>query len=198
MENDKTYDIVPLRPMIAMAQDEPSRTEAIAPEVVVEQSLFQRARDYASRKKMSLAVGAMGLSAAATITNNPLSELKDDVITSAPWVGAGVLASEALFVAGAGMMAASVKDKIGNPFKIKERIPQIAQKAAKSKLFWTGFWVNTVGATGDFVAISSGVIAKMPPESYPMLALPLLDLGVTVAVRKAIINSTRENSVDTP
>lgn len=162
------------------------------------QSVSNRFVEFLQRRKMKLAIGAVAVSSVMTLTNNPASEVIDDAIEAAPWVGSGVVASEALFIAGAGMMAASVKDKLGNPFKIKERIPEIATKARDSKLFKFGFWTNTVGAVGDFAVISAGIVAKMPPESYPLLAIPLLDLGVTVAVRKAIRSGIRENSGDNP
>ncbi len=146
------------------------------------------------RHKLGLLLGATAVSAVATVTNNPASGLYSNVMDAAPWVGGGVAASEVAFVAGAVMMAASVKDKIGNPLKIKERIPEIAKKAQDSKLFTAGFWTNTVGAVGDFAVISAGMIAKMPIEAYPMLAIPLLDLSVTVAVRRAIRSGIKNNA----
>lgn len=149
-------------------------------------SFYTRAKETLGRHKLGLLVGATAVSAVATVTNNPVGELYGDVKEAAPWVGGGVVASEVAFVAGAIMMAASVKEKISNPLKIRQRLPEIAKKAHDSKLFTAGFWTNTVGAVGDFAVISAGMIAKMPVESYPMLAIPLLDLSVTVAVRRAI------------
>lgn len=163
----------------------------IAPEAV---SRFERFRSWVGERKTHIAIGIAGLSLAATLSNNPMSELKDDVIAAAPWVGGGVAASEVAFATGAAMMAGSVGSKIGNPWTIKERIPDIAQRAQDSKLFWTGFWTNTTGAVGDFAVISAGVLKEMPVESYPLLALTLADLGMTVAVRKALKSGIRNKA----
>jgi hypothetical protein len=92
------------------------------------------------------------------------------------------------------MMLTSVGDKIGNPITIKKRTKEIAAKANNSNLFKTGFVVNTAGAVGDFAVISTGVMKELPPTSWGVLSLTLVDLGLTVAVRKGIINSIRNNS----
>jgi hypothetical protein len=164
----------------------------------IENTIDQREgfKQWFGRHKTKLAVGAAAVGLAITLTNNPISELKDDVVDAAPWVGAGVAASEVAFTIGAGMMLGAVGEKIGNPLKVKERIPAIAQKANNSKLFKTGFVINTVGAVGDFVVLSGGVVKEMPVESYPVLGLTLLDLGLTVAVRKAIHRGVKNNSAD--
>lgn len=153
-----------------------------------------RFKDWVSKRKGRIAFGLAGASVTATLINNPLSELKDDVIEAAPWVAAGVGISEAAFCVGAAMMIAAVGDKIGNPLKLKNKVPSIAEKANNSKMFKAGFWINAGGAVGDFAVISTGVLAQLPKESYPTLSLTLLDLGATIAVRKAILSGIENNA----
>ena len=142
-----------------------------------------------------LLIGATALSLSVTLAKDPFDEVKQKVIEAAPWVGTGVIASEALFVAGAVTMAASVGKKVGNPLKLKQNLPEMAKHAGRSKLFKAGFIVNTVGAVGDFVVLSAGVMGKLPVYSWGVLSFTVADLGITVAVRRAMLNSIKKNSL---
>jgi hypothetical protein len=155
---------------------------------------WQRAREWAARHKGKLALGAAAVSATLTLTMNPLGEVTHQVVEAAPAVGIGIATSETMFIGGLAMMAASVGSKIGNPLKLKERLPEICEKANDSKLFKAGFWVNTVGAVGSAAIISTGVIAELPPESYGVLGFAAADLAVTVAVRKAMLSGIKHNA----
>jgi uncharacterized membrane protein YbhN (UPF0104 family) len=151
---------------------------------------------WVKKHKFKLIVGVAATSAAVTLINDPFEETKKDIEEAAPWVAAGVVASEIAFVAGAGMMITSVGDKVGNPLTLKKRTKEIAAKANSSNLFKTGFAVNTAGAVGDFAVISTGVMKELPPSSWGILSLTLADLGLTVAVRKGILNSIHNNSTE--
>jgi hypothetical protein len=155
-----------------------------------------RVGNWIKSHKLKLLVGVAATSAAVTLINDPFAETKENVMEAAPWVAAGVVASEALFIAGAGMMLASVGEEIGNPLTMKKRTKDIARKANNSVLFKTGFVTNTVGAVGDFVVLSTGVMKELPPSAWGVLTLTLADLSLTVAVRKGILNSIREQSED--
>lgn len=152
-----------------------------------------RVGNFFKKYKTKLVLGAAAVSLASTLVLDPLGDTTEKVMDAAPWVAGGVGVSEAMFIGGAAMMLASVGDKIGNPLSIKKRIPEIAEKANDSKLFKSGFWVNTTGAVGDFVVLSAGIGANMPPHTWGVLGLTLLDLSVTVAVRKAILNGIKGN-----
>lgn len=193
--NNAEFELHPVVSPLLPSELETQPTADVLPEPSVNQELtrIDRVKSWISERKTKLAIGAAAASALVTLTINPLEDLKEDVMEAAPWVGGGVAASELAFVVGAGMMVASVGEKVGNPLKIKGRIPEIAQKANSSILFKAGFVLNTTGAVGDFAVISAGVLKDMPVESYPMLSLTLLDLGVTVAVRKAIMNGINNN-----
>lgn len=155
---------------------------------------LEQLKGFVHRNRVKLAVSATVGSVLATVAIDPMSETIENVKEAAPWVVGGVATSEALFVTGAIMMAASVGRKVGNPFKIKERIPEIASKADSSRLFKTGFWVNTIGAVGDFVAVSPAIVSTMPVHSWGVLGFTLADLGVTYGVRRTIWRGVKENA----
>jgi hypothetical protein len=163
-------------------------------EVVVDPSTWERVRGFVGRHKGKLAMGVLAASAALTFANNPLSELKEEVVDAFPIVATGVVVSETAFVAGAAMMAASVGSKVGNPLTLKDRLPEIATHANDSLLFKAGLWTNTAGAVGSAAVFSVGIM-QMPVETYPALAATVADLGLTVAVRKAMIAGIRNNRI---
>lgn len=166
---------------------------AVMPGAEVQSGRFARVREHLSNRKWRYLGGVAAASAVLSFTNNPYSELKEDVIEAAPYVVTGVVASEVAFTVGGAMMLGAVGEKIANPLKIKERIPEIAERANSSKLFKAGFIINTVGAVGDFAVISTGVIDEMPVESYGLLGLTLGDLALTVAIRKGILNGINQD-----
>jgi hypothetical protein len=157
-------------------------------------SYWDRARHFVSRHKGKLALGAAAASATLTFALNPMEEVQHEVIDAAPAVGVGIVASEVMFVGGMVMMASSVGNKVGNPLKLRERLPEICEQANDSKLFKAGFWVNATGAVGSAAILSAGVIAKLPPESYGVLSIAAADIAVTVAVRKAMLDGIRNNT----
>ena len=154
----------------------------------------QRISEFWRKRRLSIALGVTAMSAAATVTNNPIGEVADKAVDAAPWVAGGMATSEALFVGGAAAMAYSVKGKIGNPLKLRERIPELARQANGNRIFEAGFWVNSAGAVGTGAVAAAGIIAEMPTEAYPALSLPALDIWATVVVRKAVRRVIRENS----
>ena len=95
----------------------------------IEESTPNRFISFLKRSKTKIAVGAAAVSVATTLALDPLGETTDKLVEAAPWVGGGVLASEALFIGGAAMMLAGVGDKIGNPLTMKHRVGEIAEKA---------------------------------------------------------------------
>lgn len=156
---------------------------------------WDRARQFVARNKGKLALGAAAASATLTFAMNPMEEVQTEVIDAAPVVGVGIVASEAMFVGGLVMMASSVGGKVGkNPLKLRERLPEICEKANESKMFKSGFWVNAAGAVGSAAVISVGVVTHMPPESYGVLGFAAADIGVTVAVRKAMLDGIKNNT----
>ncbi len=160
-----------------------------------ENTLVSNERSWFARNKLKVALGVAAVSTALTFTISPIEETKDSLIDAAPWVATGVIASEVMFVAGGAMMLSATGQKIGNPLKLKGKLPEIARHANESTLFKSGFAVNALGAVGDFVVLSGAVVSELPPHSWGILGLTLMDLGVTIAVRKTMIDTIKDNSV---
>lgn len=151
-------------------------------------------RESLRRHKTKIAVGAAAVSLGATLAYNPLGEVTEDLVEASPWVGAGLVASEGMFIGGLAMMATSVGSSARNPLKMRGQLDEICQKADDSLLFKSGFWVNTTGAVGSAAVIAGGILIKMPPESYGLLSFSAMDLAVTVAVRKAMMSGIKNRS----
>lgn len=162
-------------------------------------TLPERVVNWVSRKRTALTLGSLAAASALMAANGNYAELKDQAIEAAPWVAGGLAVSEGMFIAGASMMIASIGDKVGNPLKIKEKIPAIAEKANDSKLFKAGFWINAIGAVGTAAVVTTGVAKELPPESYPLFLIPAIDLAITVKIRtmirKAIKNRVNQNQL---
>ncbi|MCA9332124.1 hypothetical protein KC968_04270 [Candidatus Saccharibacteria bacterium] len=144
-------------------------------------------RKWIGRSLIGLAIG----SGILTVVTDKVDDARDAVVEAAPWVGAGVLASEAMFVGGAAMMAASAGQKIGNPFTIKQRYPEIVVGAGDSKVFRAGLAINTIGAFGDAAVIAAGTFHAMPPETWGIAGIAAIDGLGTLAIRKWMIDKYR-------
>lgn len=135
-------------------------------------------------------------SAAFTVATDNVSEAKDAVVEAAPWVAGGVGVSEAMFIGGAAMMVMSAGEKVGNPLKLKGRLPEIVVKAGDSNTFRAGMAINTVGAFGDAAVIAAGTFHAMPVEAWGIAGLAMADGVGTLAVRKWMIDKYRSAKED--
>lgn len=143
--------------------------------------------------KLALAAGITSVS--ATLAMNPLKEIGDQAGDAAPLIAGSLVGGEVAWVGGAVMMLAAVGDKIGNPLKLRDQVKSIAAKANDSRLFAAGLWINTIGATAQFVVPVGAVVAEMPPQSWPLpLSLLSIDFAGTIALRRLIISGIRQNN----
>lgn len=147
-----------------------------------------RVRKWIGRSLIGLAIG----SGVLTIGSGKIDEAKEAVIEAAPWVGVGVGVSEAMFIGGAAMMVASAGEKVGNPLKLKGRLPEVVVKAGDSNVFRAGLVINTVGAFGDAAVIAAGTFSTMPVEAWGVVGLAMVDGVGTVAVRKWMVDKYRD------
>jgi hypothetical protein len=131
-------------------------------------------------------------STALTLAVNPFGELKRRLIDVTPWAGAGFIVSETMFIGGIMIMAWAVGLDWGNPLKLRKTLAEIYNKANGSRPFWLGFWINSLGSVGSSAILSIGLILYLPPESYGLLGVAVLDLAATVVVRKAIWSGARK------
>lgn len=163
-----------------------------------ERSVPRRAKELLGRHKGKLIFGAIATSAALTFMNNPAAEVAQDAAETMPVVGGSLIVSEAMFIGGAAMMGSAVGKKVGNPLKLKDRIPEIATAADGSFLFKSGLAINTIGAFGTAGAVVASTFT-MPNEMYPAaFAIAAADVALTISVRKAIINGVRNNRIVLP
>jgi hypothetical protein len=171
-----------------------SRFSELEPDVSNEASTW----DWIRRQKTKLIVGAAAVSAGVTLATDPLEDTKDRVFEAAPWVASGLLAGEVLWIGGAAMMLGAVGNKIGNPLKIKKKVPELAMHANNSMLFKSGFWINTGGAVAQTGVLVAGVTSELPAKSWGILGLALADFALTISVRRAIRKGVRNNTPQTP
>jgi hypothetical protein len=123
-----------------------------------------------------------------------MGETKDSVLDAAPWVGGALLAGEVGWCAGAAMMVAAVGDQIGvNPLRLRDRMTGIAQKANGSRLFKSGFFLNLGSAITQASVMTAGIVKELPPQSWGWLAVPAVDLWVTLAARRIIYDGISHN-----
>lgn len=119
---------------------------------------------------------------------SPLGLLKERIVDNLPWVATGALISESLFTIGLAIIAADVGVKLGrNPLQWRQKLLPMLRQATKGKLFWVGFWVNTVGALGSGLIVGTGIVLTFPPQSWGLVIIPFLDLSLTIAIRTAAI-----------
>lgn len=152
-----------------------------------------RARKWATRGLIGLAVG----SASLTVASDSVGEAKEAIVEAAPWVGVGIATSEIMFVAGGAIMVGSVGEKLGNPFTLKRRLPEIVVKAGDSKVFRAGLAINTIGAFGDAGVIAAGTFKEMPVEAWGVAGLAAIDGVGTLVARRWMIDKYRETKIKT-
>lgn len=119
----------------------------------------------------------------------PFHALWDSVLHALPWLGTGVIVTEAMFIGGLCIMAASMGIQIRNPFALRKELKNILREGAATQAFWTGFWVNALGACGSSVLLGAGICITLPITSWGLLWIPAADLAVTASIRKWALRS---------
>lgn len=132
---------------------------------------------------------------AVTVATNPLGHLEKDVAQVAPWAAGGVLATEAMWIGGAAMMAGAAGKKVGNPLTLKSRWGEISNDIVDSRAFRSGLAVNTLGALGTASVVIAGAATALPPETWPgAFGLAAADMASTVAVRSGLYATIHEQN----
>ena len=163
-------------------------------ELMAQMSEKEAARpSWLSRQKTKLAIAATAASVGITFVESPISETKDQLVDAAKWVVPSFAACEVFWIGGGAMMLAAIGSKIKNPLQVKKLVPEIAEKANDSLLFRSGFWINSTAAVGQFGVLTAGVTTELPARSWGLAAFGLVDLAVTIAVRRAIRKGIKNN-----
>lgn len=144
------------------------------------------------------AYGALAVGGAVTLALSPWDKLEHDVESAAPWVGGGIVATEALWIGGAAIALGASGQKIGNPFTIKKRFGEVKESLKSSRVVETGVTVNTAGALGTAGFIMAGAVAALPVETWPgAVGIAALDMASTVALRAPIYQALHKDKAET-
>lgn len=187
--------VVPFPPVPDVSMAPEIVSPADAPEVAEEVSesrpgRLERFIGAVRRHKVAVAAGAITVASLAT---NPIGETVSKLADTAPYVGPGMIASEAAWIGGAAMMLAAVGKRLYNPFKIRGAMKDVPEVAANSRLFKTGLAVNTLAALAQFAIPAAAVAKNLPVNSWGILTVSCLDLTATVALRREIWKGIQNN-----
>lgn len=153
---------------------------------------IENTQNWLKRNFVKLSLGAFVVGTAVSIATNPLGELKEDIGNTAPWAIGGLVASEALWIGGAALMASSAGKKVGNPLTMHSRWNNISESIVESKGFRTGLLINTVGAIGTAGVVVAGAASALPVEAMPgAIGLAAADIASTIAVRSGVYSSIK-------
>jgi hypothetical protein len=139
---------------------------------------------------------------------SPTQPLLEQLKASLPWVTAGILLSEILLTIGSLLMLSvatpafiksltnSTKSALIGILHIKKTVDEldwtpVARKCNDSKLFWLGFWISIVGASGDGIILIIAIGNTLPITSWGLMILPFWDLGLTLVIRRAIYRGVK-------
>ncbi len=109
-----------------------------------------------------------------------------------PWLVVGTAVTEVLFISGLVMMAVSAEHALGKNFlRWRRHLKEIAGKVNRSKLFWTGFWVNAAGALGTGLLWLWAIFTSLPLSAWGTVLLPVSDIFLTIVLRLAIMDARK-------
>lgn len=145
------------------------------------------------RQQLKIALGGVAVSTGVTFTRE-LDELKHQIVETGPWVGPALAGLELGWIGGAAMMLSGIGSKIGNPFKFRSRIPEIAEKANDSGTFKAGLGINVAASLAQSGILGGAIIAKLPPETWGFLSVPVLNAGSDVLLGKVIWQGVKKHS----
>ena len=124
---------------------------------------------------------------------SPLDKVKDKIMGSAPELLALLATSELLFIAGIIIMASAVGLELGkNPLTWRKHFHGLVKEITTDNLFWTGFWINAVGALATGILIGVGVVILLPPQSWGLIWLAVADIAITLLIRGAVLELRQE------
>jgi hypothetical protein len=117
----------------------------------------------------------------------PYDQLLDHAMQVLPWVGTAIILSEALFMTGLIIMALAAGISVRYPWRLRRELKVIFRATANSRLFWTGFWINVVGALGSTGSVCVALFKVLPVQSWAIILIPLADLLATALLRLWVI-----------
>ena len=131
-----------------------------------------------------------------------LSKVQDR-LGSLIWITVALVGSEALFIAGAVLVALSMGRHVfagagANPLRwiaairaVRASYRELSQRVGNSPLFVWGFRMNWIGAASTGVVLALGIIIVLPVNAWGLLIFPILDLAATFGWRIPIASRLR-------
>ena len=143
---------------------------------------------------------------------SPTKPIVDQLKHNLPWVAVGIIISEIILTIGFALMLyvatpafiRSLKKSFKSAFfeiiHIKKIVDEfdwslVANKCNNSRLFWLGFWVSIIGASGDGVILIVAIGNTLPMASWGLMILPFWDLGLTLVIRRAIFRGVKKQEL---
>lgn len=116
----------------------------------------------------------------------PLHTLQEKLVHALPWVGTGVILTEAMFIGGLCIMATSIgmKVHVRTVFSLRAELKEILSASTATPTFWVGFWMNAIGAVGSGLVTAAGIFMALPVTSWGLACIPFADLVVTIVIRQ--------------
>ena len=126
---------------------------------------------------------------------SPISLLSQRIIDVAPTLAYFLAVTEGMFILGIFVMGSIVGYDLGwNPLNWRKHLYGLAAEVNKSKVFWIGFWINSVGAIGTGLVLAYGVVRALPVSSWGLLWLAVADISVTIGLRATLLGIHREKT----
>jgi len=171
--------------------------EAIESIVVLDSEVVfsngDRAWQWLRRQKLRIALGSVAVSTGITFTNE-FDQFKHQMVEAGPWVGSALAGLEAGWIGGAALMLYGIGSKVGNPLRIRSRIPEIAEQANNSRTFKTGLAINVAASLAESGVLGGGILSELPPEAWGFLSLPVVNAGSDIVITRAILQGMRRHA----
>jgi hypothetical protein len=170
-----------------------AEASSVPPEVAgLLQQVALHAREIARFAKKHRVAVPLGVAAAGSV----LLDLSGTLHEALPVAGVAGTA-EAAWIGGAVLALLAVGKEIPrNPLKVREAFGNIAAAANNSPLFWVGLTINTVAAVVQGTVPPVIIIMSSPPEGWGKILPFLADLGLTIMIRRGVIQAVRSRGDD--
>jgi hypothetical protein len=148
------------------------------------------------RRRVSLSLLATAISLTVTFVCDPMGPVLHRLASSALWVIPTEIALDLAIGLGAGLMiGAATGSYVKSPIRAKAILRELPARANDNWIFKTGLLIATIaGVAWGGVAIVA-VVVYLPRPAWGALIFPVLDLAVTVSLRRAIWIGMRQPSI---
>jgi hypothetical protein len=159
----------------------------------------------AKKHKSKIVIALVGGSFLWTVLSWPQLKLLQDKLTSVYVIALLLAITEACFVIGAFLMAATVgldltgsktgapkRGRVTQAWKARGLTRQLADIASTDRKFLFGFNLNWLGAMGTGIILAAGIVWVLPYTAWGLLILPFLDIIATNAWRVPVSLKLKE------